>query len=146
MAFCRPPILVLLILLLALTGLTATAVAEEPRGGPPVPLGPAGVSSPLDLAQCLQLGLQRHPRVAAQRAGLAAAEDGIRALEALSAPPILVPDLPVRRKQAALGKAAAVAALDEAERETAYAVTRCYFSVVYAREQERVARGVVEGP
>jgi outer membrane protein TolC len=40
--------------------------------------------------------------------------------------------------------AAAAAGVDHAEREVVYAVTRAYFTVVYAREQERVARGVVE--
>src|SRR5262249_8486665 len=52
--------------------------------------------------------------------------------------------LPTRRCQAALGITSARAALDKAEREVAYAVTRTWFTVVFAREQERVARGVVD--
>jgi outer membrane protein TolC len=40
--------------------------------------------------------------------------------------------------------AAAAAGVDLAEREAVYAVTRTYFTVLFAREQERVARGVVD--
>jgi outer membrane protein TolC len=82
--------------------------------------------------------------LAVQQASLAAAEDGARALENLRIPTFLARELPVRRKQAALGVAAAAAGLDQVEHETVYAVTRTYFTVVYAREQERVARSVVE--
>src|SRR5207245_1500308 len=39
---------------------------------------------------------------------------------------------------------AAAAGVDQAERETTYAVTRTYFTVLYAREQEKLARKVVE--
>jgi outer membrane protein TolC len=39
---------------------------------------------------------------------------------------------------------AAAAGVDEAERESVYAVTRAYFTVIYAREQERLARSVVD--
>jgi outer membrane protein TolC len=82
--------------------------------------------------------------VAARRASLAAAHDGSNALANLHVPAFLVPELPLRRKQAALGVAAASAALDQAERETAYAVGRNWYTVLYAREQERIARAVVD--
>jgi hypothetical protein len=104
----------------------------------------AGSSMTLNLAQCVQLALQRQPRIAAQRASLAAAEDGSEALENLLAPGVLVPELPIRRKQASLGISAAAAGVDQAERETVYAVTRTYFTVLYAREQERLARSIVD--
>ena len=39
--------------------------------------------APLSLAECIHLALERQPRIAAQRASLAAAEDGSRALEGL---------------------------------------------------------------
>src|SRR5262249_51182526 len=70
--------------------------------------------------------------------------DGKRALDLLRVPPLFSPDLPVRRRQAALGVTAAAAGVDEAERESVYAVTRAYFTVIYAREQERLARSVVD--
>jgi len=98
----------------------------------------------LSLPECLQLACQRQPRIAAQRASLAAAEDGQRALEGLHVPVILDPELPVRRRQACLGVTAAAAGLDQVERETTYAVMRTYMTVLYAREQERVARGIVD--
>jgi outer membrane protein TolC len=98
----------------------------------------------LGLPECLELALQRQPRIAVQRASLAAAEDGSRSVENLKVPVILSPELPVRRRQACLGVTAAAAGLDQVERETVYAVTRTYVTVLYAREQERVARGIVD--
>ncbi len=104
----------------------------------------ASAPTTLTLADCLQLALQRQPRIAAQRASLAAAEDGCRALENLRLAAVIEPEIPIRRRQAALGVSAAAAGVDQAERETIYGVTRTYFTVLFAREQERVARGVVD--
>ncbi len=121
--------------------------AEQAPPPTPVPAraAPAGTAPlTLGLADCLHLALERQPRIAAQRASLTAAEDGLRALEALRVPVCLARDLPVRRHQAALGVTAAAAGLDGAERDVVYAVTRTYFTVIYARQQEQVARGVVE--
>jgi outer membrane protein TolC len=98
----------------------------------------------LALAQCLDLALAQQPRIAARRASLEAAENGYQGLTALLAPDCLVPELPVRRSQAALGLTIARAALAQAQRETTYSVTRAYFTVVFASEQERVTRRVVE--
>jgi len=39
---------------------------------------------------------------------------------------------------------AAAAGLEQDQRDAAYAVARTYFTVLYAREQERIARGVVD--
>ena len=75
---------------------------------------------------------------------MAAAEDGRRALEDLRWPASLAPEVPIRRKQATLGVTATAAGLEQAEQETAYAVTRTWFTALYAREQERVAGTVVE--
>ncbi len=160
----RPPArrICRLALFLAATAALASgrpASAQLPLAGPEPPMSQLPVASPgtpatmpaattpttvLGLHECLQLALQRQPRIAAARASLAAAQDGSRALENLNAPTLLVPDLPIRRRQAALGVTAATAGLDQAERETVYAVTRTYFTVLYAREQERVARGIVD--
>jgi outer membrane protein TolC len=118
-----------------------TAAAE------PAAAAKAATSSTLTLTleECLRLAAERQPRLAAQRASLAAAESGKQAVDALRFPATLIdPEIPVRRKQAALGVDAAGAGLDQAERETTYAVTRTYFTVFFAREQERVARSVVE--
>jgi outer membrane protein TolC len=92
----------------------------------------------------LNLALQHQPRIAAARASLAAAEDGKRALDSLHIPTIIDPELPIRRKQACLGVSAAAAALEQAEHDAVYAVTRNFYTVIFAREQERVARSVVD--
>jgi outer membrane protein TolC len=98
----------------------------------------------LDLADCLQLALQRQPRLAAARADLALAEGSLRTLDALKLLGLVDAEIPIRRRQVVLGLAAATAAVDQVECETVYAVTRTYFTVLYAREQESVARAVVD--
>jgi outer membrane protein TolC len=105
---------------------------------------PAPTVMTLNLAECLQIALQRQPRIAAARASLAAAEDGRRAVENLRLAAVLLPEIPIRRRQAALGVTASAAGVEQAERETVYAVTRTYLTVLYAREQERITRGVVD--
>jgi outer membrane protein TolC len=97
-----------------------------------------------DLADCLQLAFQGQPRIAAARSSLAAAEESKRAIDNLRIPDVIDRELPYRRKQASLGVAAAAAGVDRQEREAIYAVSRTYFTVLYAREQERIASGVVE--
>jgi outer membrane protein TolC len=132
-------------LLVLILGLPLLLALPAPRvlGWTEGPL-PAASAMTLGLQECLQTALEHQPRVAAQRASLAAALDGQRALESLRIAGLILPEIPVRREQAALGVTAAAAGVDKAERETTYAVTRTYFTVLYAREQERIARGVVE--
>jgi outer membrane protein TolC len=98
----------------------------------------------LDLEDCLRTARERSPRLATQRASLAGVEDAKRALDNLRLPGNLSPQVPYRRRQACLGLSAAAAGMDKSEREVAYAVTRAYLTVLYAREQERVANTVVE--
>jgi outer membrane protein TolC len=135
----------LLYLAASLTTAQPTAGAEMPvssRTGPtPAFLVP---SQTLDLATCIHLALERQPRIAAQQATLTASQDGREALEKLHFPAGLDPEIPVRRRQAALGVTAAAAGLEQDQRDAAYAVARTYFTVLYAREQERIARGVVD--
>src|SRR5437660_3943587 len=118
----------------------ATQPAMSVRAASPASQEPAAAGKEYDLAECLALGIQNHPRIAAQRASLTASEEGLQALDHLHVPALLDPDLPIRRRQAALGVTAAAAAVDQAQRETAYAVTRTYSTVLYARDQERVTR------
>lgn len=95
------------------------------------------------LADCMRIAIEQQPALAAQRASLAAAQDGYRGLQELCVPVILARDLPIRRKQACLGVTIAYAGLCQAEWETVYAVTRTYFGVVYSRQQLRVADDLV---
>jgi outer membrane protein TolC len=108
------------------------------------PALPAVTRMELSLEECIALALQKQPNLLAARASLANAEAGLRALNALRFPATLARELPVRRAQACVGIQAAVAALDQAERETVYAVTRNYFTVRYAKQQEREAGEVVK--
>src|SRR5262249_38828289 len=110
----------------AATFLLLLALPLSARAADPPAAAPAAQA--LDLGACIGLALQRQPRVAAARASLAAAEDGKRALDNLHVPALIDPEIPVRRRQASLGVAAAVAGLEQAEHEAVYAVTRTYYT------------------
>ncbi|HLJ96787.1 MAG TPA: TolC family protein [Gemmataceae bacterium] len=97
----------------------------------------------LTLGDCVRIALEQQPALAAQRASLAAAQEGYRGVQDLCVPTFLARDLPIRRKQSCLGITIAYAGLCQAEWETVYAVTRTYFGVVYARQQLRVADDLV---
>ena len=96
------------------------------------------------LAECIQTAQQRQPRIAVELASLAAAEEAERALGSLHIPASLDSQVPIRRRQSNLGVSAAAAGVEQMQRDTAYAVIRTYMTVLFAREQERVARSVVE--
>jgi outer membrane protein TolC len=131
-------------ILLLISLLTSFAAAQAlPADDTPSQATTTVSAQPLNLAGCLELAQQRNPRLAANRASLAAAQAGQRSIEELKVPDLVEPQLPIRRRQASRGVAAAAAGLDQAERQVTYAVTRTYFSVVYAREQERLARSVL---
>jgi outer membrane protein TolC len=103
------------------------------------------VTRPLTLAECLQIALTHQPALAAAEASVAAAQAQRQALDDLHVPPILAAgrELPIRRHQADLGVTIAQAGLDVTRRETVYAVTRTYYSAVFARQQKKVADNVV---
>jgi outer membrane protein TolC len=127
--------------LLAAGAAPSGAAGQAPGAEPPPESAPRPLA--LNLAESLKLAMQRQPRLAAHRASLVAAEDGCRALDNLHIPTCLLPEVAIRRRQASLGVAAASAAVDQAEREAVYAVTRTYVTVLFAREQERVTRAIV---
>src|SRR5262249_27235368 len=122
-------------LVLSLGALARPGTAQPP---PEVP------ATPLTLEDCVRIGLERQPAVAAAPASLAAAEAQRRALDNLCLASLVSRELPIRRKQAGLGVTIASAGYQQAEWETTYAVTRNYFTLLYARQQEQVARSVVE--
>jgi outer membrane protein TolC len=117
--------------------------ADPPAADKPLRVAPATEPRVLSLADCLQIALEQQPSLAAYRASLAAAETGRRALEKMALATLIARDLPIRKQQASLGVTIASAGLAQAEWETRYAVTRTYFSVIYAREQQRVTDEVV---
>lgn len=121
---------------LGLAALGETAHAQERIAAPPSKLG---------LDQCIQLGLERQPALAAARASLAAAESGEQGITNLPRIANLVQrDLRIRRSQACLGVDIAAAGLRQAEWETRYAVRRTFYSVQYARKQEAVINSALD--
>jgi outer membrane protein TolC len=91
------------------------------------------------------LALERQPAVAAARASLLAAQVKVNALHNMGKlANLLRHDLPVRQQQAALGVLAAEARLHQTEVETLYSVTRCYWTVVYAQTQLRLADNALD--
>jgi len=116
---------------------TRLQVAAAPPSNPPA-------TPTLTLADCLRIAHERQPALQAYRSSLAAADDGSQALQNLPRlAGLFAKDLPVRRQQACLGIEIAAARLEQAERETTYAVTRTYFAILFARDQKKVANKVV---
>jgi outer membrane protein TolC len=105
---------------------------------PPAASVPAPPPAAYGLQDCIRMGLELQPALAAQRASLASANTQAQGLNSLFQAPVIGRSLPIRRKQACLGITIAQAGLDQAERETVYAVTRLYFTVLYARAQRAV--------
>lgn len=120
----------------------------EPIGPPPAASatgGPApAATAPLTLDECVRIGMEGQPALAAARASLAAADAQKRALDKLCLASLVSRELPIRKEQASLGVTIAAAGLQQAEWETLYAITRNYFSAVYARKQEQVANDVID--
>jgi outer membrane protein TolC len=141
-------------------GLAAPALlavgSEFPAGPGPVTLpavdvapvvaqpAPAWVSQPLDLQTCRKIALEHQPAVAAARASLAAAIARAQAVDYLHLPSFLARDLPIRRKQAALGVASAEAGVTRAEADTLFGVTWSYVALLYADQQLKVADGALK--
>lgn len=85
-----------------------------------------------------QIALENQPTIAATRASVKAALDRVQALECLRVPTCLARDLPIRRKQAALGVTIAQAGTVQAEAETLHGVTVGYLAALYANQQLRL--------
>jgi outer membrane protein TolC len=100
-------------------------------------------SAPLSLSECVALGMQHQPALTAAQASLSSAENGYRGIHNLRFARLLSGELRVRRQQACLGIDIAAAGLMQAEWETRYAVTRNFYSVLYARQQEDLLKKLV---
>jgi outer membrane protein TolC len=124
-------------------GLVVRAANGQPQGPELQQTAAPQPEAPLTLADCVRIGLERQPALAAHRASLAASETQQQALDKLCLASLISRELPIRRQQAAQGVAIAAAGLQQAEWEAIYAVTRNYFSVLYAHKQEAVVRGLV---
>jgi outer membrane protein TolC len=128
----------------------ATAGPEEPvvvltkEPAEPLPGFRVAKPAPLTLTDCIQLGLENQPALAAARASLAAAEAAQQAVDHLRLLGLVNHEIDVRRQQAALGVSAASAGACQAEWEAIYAITRNLFTAQYARIQEKVASTLVD--
>jgi outer membrane protein TolC len=111
----------------------------------PAVLPQATGSTPLTLRSCRQTALENQPAIAAAQGTLKAAVDRLNALENLRVPTLLARDLPIRRKQAALGVAIAQAGVTQAESETFHAVTSSYLGALYAAQQLRLVHDPENG-
>jgi outer membrane protein TolC len=94
----------------------------------------------LTLAAARQMAVEQNPAVAAARASLAAAQARAEAAENLHTIPLVTPDLPIRRKQAAVGVGIAEAGVRRAEADVIYGVTYTYIAYLYATEQLQVTQ------
>ncbi len=97
-----------------------------------------------DLETLRAIALKYNSAITAARATLASAIAGQQSVENIKVPTFLQPDLPIRRKQAALGVQAAEAGVRQAELLVVFGVQFAYVSHLYAREQERIAREAVD--
>lgn len=114
----------------------------------PPPADPVPANSTVTrytLPEALSIGLSKHPQISALRDSMNAALMKQRGLDEVKRTiGILQPDIGFREQQSNLGLKAAMAEYDQAQFEVTFAVVRCYYTVVYAREQTRVARDLVD--
>ena len=123
----------------ALLALAGPARADDARVPDALPAVAPAAAPVLNLSACRQIALEKQPAVAAARASLAAAAARSEAVDRLHVPTFLARDLPVRRRQAALGVQSAQAALAQAEADAVHSVTFTYLAALYARQQVEVA-------
>jgi outer membrane protein TolC len=97
----------------------------------------------LTLGECITIALERQPAIQAVRKRMEATEASLRGLNGIGRiGQVFSPDLPVRKEQASRGITAAAADLQKVHNEVVQDVTRLYYSVVYARQQEYFADDV----
>jgi len=138
------------------SGLSAQPPTLPPPKPAPVVAGPAtefATATPVchryTLGEALSMAHANHPQLSALRASMNAAllkQEGLgqvkRTTSILSG--LVIPDYEIRMEQSELGLMATRAELAQAEHEVTYGVVRCYYAIVYARAQAKVARDLVE--
>lgn len=133
-------------------GFTGGASATEkamPYVTPPAPDIVAAAGTPYTrytLAEALAVAHEKHPILAACRSSMNAAVMKNRGFEELrrGGAGLLMKDLEVRKQQVDFGIKASLAEYEQAQHEVTYAVVRCYFTVIYARSQVKVAKELVD--
>src|SRR5262249_9787153 len=122
--------------------LTRSAQAQEGNG--PIEEAPAATIQSWTLEDCVQHGLANQPALRAAQASAAGAQAQYNALETMRLARLISHELKIRREQASLGVVAANAEINKIEWDTIYAITRNYFSAVYAHQQELVIRQMID--
>ena len=122
-----------------LCALPAASLAQAPAS-PPAAVAAAPA---LSLEDCLRIGRENQPAMKAAQASLAAAQTAQRSLDEIRLGKFLAKDLPIRKQQAAFGVSAAAANLAQVERDVDCSIVRTYYSVLYAREQKKVADQII---
>lgn len=126
-------------------GCSLASLAQEP---PKLAGGDAAAAAKpaprvINLDEAVALGLSQQPAVAAARASLASAQSAREVAYTPLAGLLGGSQMCIRRQQADLGVAIALANIEQAELETFNAVSRSYLSVVYARAQLELAEEAV---
>ncbi len=97
----------------------------------------------LSLGECIAIALERQPSLKAARASSSATTVGYESLLKIGkVGNLLSPDLDIRKQQAQQGLLAACAEIQKAQNEILQDVTRLYYSVVYAKQQELIGADV----
>ena len=99
----------------------------------------------LSLGECIAIAIEKQPALQAVRGSQSATGAGQSALNNMGrVGQWLSPDLAIRKQQAERGVIAAAADVQKLHNEVVHDVTKLYFSMVYARQQEEFANNVVE--
>ena len=122
--------------------IVSAASAQEKA---PVPGKAAPATAPVlmvTLDDAINMAMEKQPSIRAAKQSYESATAG----KSVTDNPLInfIPEGKIRKKQANAGLNAAAASLQQAEMETKNAVNRTYLSVIYAREQLKLANDAVE--
>jgi outer membrane protein TolC len=122
-----------------------SAVIHQPDATDKKPAEPEKDTIPeLTLGECIAIAVERQPALRAVQASQSATAAGQQALNNIGRLGArLSPDLPIRKEQSSRGVVAAAADVQKLHNEVVHDVTRLYYTVVYARQQEQLLEDVV---
>jgi outer membrane protein TolC len=129
-------------------GSGATLLAEDKAPVTPPKVLASNTGNPgaipiYNVGDCIRIAFERQPALAASRHSVAAKQAAANGLNRFNLSYVFVPDIAIRRQQSCKGVSAAQAELMQAEIDTNYAVTRTYFTAIYARLQYDVAADIL---
>ncbi|HBI46903.1 MAG TPA: hypothetical protein DDY78_29230, partial [Planctomycetales bacterium] len=113
--------------------------AERPATLPSQIVVPAAAPRVFDIATARATAVECQPTVIAARASLTGAQLKSEAVDRIKLGALIARDVPIRKKQAALGVSIAAASLQTAECDARNAATFSYLAVLFAREQMKTA-------